>query len=379
MNSLVNKGVLLAVSIAAATVVLIGIGTLWPVSSAVFYAGGGNPLRPSSTPEAAVENLGSQIRLLAWEKAYSSLANKAEFTEPEFVHDLTGYTLSLRSYATLDSFDVQPLHETANDAEMAMKMHWSTVLGTFDDTRDLHVVRNGDRWAVDWPLVKEQHVPPQVIPVNYLRWDVIYSGPGDEWGAQDVEAPHVRIVDMRPVNRADGVVVLGELLNEDIVPAFVSVRATLLRKDGSIIASEGSFDLISHTLLPKQVTPFLIPFPNIDLSQVSSIRMDPLSVLVSASADPVIEVENQKYNPAPGASLTGQLSNQSGQIVNVAHVLSTFYDKNGQLVWVAGQYIDRALLPQTPVDFHIPVPEDLARRVASERTVVATYSAGSVQ
>jgi hypothetical protein len=379
VNSLVNKGVLLAVSIAAATVVLVGMGTLWPGSSAVFYAGGENPLRSSSTPEAAVEDLGSQIRLLAWDKAYSSLANKAEFTEPEFVHDLTGYSLSLRSYATLDSFDVQPLHETANDAEMAMKMHWSTVLGTFEDTRNLRVVRNGDRWAVDWPLVKEQHVPPQVISVNYLRWDVIYSGPGDEWGTQDVEAPHVRIVDMHPVNRADGAVVMGELLNEDVVPAFVSVRATLLRKDGSTIASEGSFDLISHTLLPKQVTPFLIQFPDIDLSQVSSIRMDPLSVLVSASADPVIEVENQKYNPAPGASLTGQLSNQSGQIVNVAHVLSTFYDKNGQLVWVAGQYIDRALLPQTPVDFHIPVPEDLARRVASERTVVATYSAGSAQ
>jgi hypothetical protein len=375
----VSKGVLLAVSIAAATVLLVATGTLWPISSAVYYAGGENLLRPSSTPEAAVENLGSQIRLLAWENAYSSLANKAEFTEPEFVHDLTGYSLSLRTYATLDSFEVQPLHESANDAEVAMKMHWSTVLGTFEDTRDVRVVRSGDRWAVDWPLVKEQHVPPQVIDVNYLRWDVIYRGPGDEWGAQDVEGPHVRIVDMHPVNRADGVVVLGEIINEDVVPAFVSVRATLLAKNGATIANEDSFDMISHMLLPRQVTPFLISFPNVDLSRVGSIHMDPRSVLVSASADPVIEVQNQKYNPAPGASLTGQLSNQSGQIVNVAHVLSTFYDKNGQLVWVAGQYIDRALLPQAPADFHIPVPEDLARKISSERTVVATYSAGSVQ
>ena len=61
--------------------------------------------------------------------------------------------------------------------------------------------------------------------------------------------------------------------------------------------------------------------------------------MVSASADPVIEIENQKYNPAPEASLTGQVSNQSGQTVNVAHVLSTFYDKNGQLVWVAGNEV----------------------------------------
>jgi hypothetical protein len=373
-----NKGALLAILLTAATVALVAIGTLWPVPSAVAFAGGGSPLRPSSTPETAVENLGTEIRLLDWQKAYDGLANKAEFTEPEFVHDLTGYALSLRTYAKLDSFDVQPLHQSDSDAQIMMKMHWSTVVGTFDDSRELHVVKNGDRWAVDWPIVREQHVPPQVIPVNYLRWDVIYRGAGDDWGTQDVEGPHVRIVDMHPVNRAEGVVVLGELLNEDVVPAYVSVRATLVGKDGSAIASEGSFDMISHTLLPKQVTPFLIRFPDTDLSQVGTIRMQPMSVLVPASADPVVEIQNQKYNPDPGgSSLTGEISNQSGQTVNVAHVLSTFYDKNGQVVWVAGQYIDRALLPQTPVAFNVPVPEDLAKKISNERTVVATWSTGS--
>ena len=90
----------------------------------------------------------------------------------------------------------------------------------------------------------------------------------------------------------------------------------------------------------------------------------------------MIEIDNEHLNPAPDASLTGQLINQSGQIVNVAHVLGTFYDKSGQVVWVADQYVDRALLPQTPVAFDIHIPEDLARRVSSQRTVVATYSFG---
>ena len=374
-----NKGRLLAASIVVATALLLVIGTIWPVASAVAFAGGGkeNLLGSASTPTGAANDLGTQISLHAWDKAYSSLGNKAEFTQTQFVHDLTGYALSLRTYATLDSFEVRPLHQSANNAEVSMKLRWSTVIGTFEDTRDLHVTRTGDHWAVDWPIVPETHVPPQVIPINYLRWDVISSGSGDDWGAQDVEAPHVRIVDMHPVNRADGVVVMGELLNEDVIPAYVSVRATLLGKNGSVIDSEGSFDLISHTLLPKQVTPFFIQFPGVDLSEVGSIRMTPLSVLVSASADPVIEVQNQTYNPGPGATLTGQLSNESGQTVNVAHVLSSFYDKNGQLVWVGSQYIDRALQPQTPLNFRIAVPEDLSKKINSERTVVATYSIGS--
>ena len=376
-----NNGRWLALFITAATVVLIVISILHPNESAVAMADAGTTglLRPSSTPQAAVENLARQIGQRQWGSAYSRLANKGEFTEQEFVRDLTGTYISLRSYATLDHFEVRPLHASADDAQMQLKMYWSTVVGTFTDTKDLHVVRNGDRWQAEWPLVKESRVPPQVIPVNYLRWDVIYRGPEDDWGAQDVESPHVRIVDMHPLERGDGVLVMGELLNEDVVPAYVSVKATLLAKNGSVIASGDSFDKISHLLLPKQVTPFLIPFANVSLSQVGSIRMDPSSSLIAASADPVIAIKDQQLNPAPGASLTGKLLDQSGQVVNLAHVLGTFYDKNGKLVWVADHYMDRALLPQIPASFTITLPPDIAGQVSSERAVVATYSSGGLQ
>ncbi len=369
-----KKGRLLALILAIATVALIAIGTIWPGPSAVALAGGVSLMQTSSTPEAAVRNLANEIGRRAWEEAYLSLENKGEFSEQEFERDLTGSYPSLRTYAALDGFQVLPQHATADQAQVELRLRWSTVVGDFEDRRNLQVLRSGGRWQPVWPLVKEPRVPPQVITVNYLRWDVIYRGPGDDWGAQDVETPHVRIVDMHPIQRAAGVVVLGELLNEDVVPAYVTVRATLQAKDGSPIASEGSFDKISHLLLPKQVTPFLIEFPGTSLSRVASIRMDPVSQLISASADPVIEIQNQKLNPAPDASFTGQLVDQSGEVVNIAHVLATFYDKSGQLVWVADRYMDRALLPQTPVAFTVPIPEDLARKISSERAIVATYS-----
>ena len=373
-----NNGRLLAVLLVSATVVLVVIGTIWPAPSAAAYAGSQGMLASSSTAEAAVRTLGDEIRARAWEKAYASLANKAQFTEPEFVHDLTGYYPSLLTYSALDKFEVRPLHASDNEADVQLTLHWATVVGSSVSTRQLHVVKNGNNWEPEWPIVKEPNMPPQVIPVNYLRWDVIYRGPGDDWGAQDVEAPHVRIVDMQPVERADGVVILGELLNEDVVPAYVSVSATLLGKDRSPMGTEGSFDKISHLLLPKQVTPFLIKFPNVALSDVGGIRMTPLSALIAASADPVIEIGDEQLHPVPDASLTGQLINQSGQIVNVAHVLGTFYDKSGKVVWVADEYVDQALLPQNPVPFQIHIPEDLAKNVASQRTVVATYSSGGL-
>lgn len=370
------SGRIWAVVITLVTAALVVCGTLWPVQTAVSLAGGRSLLRTSSTPQAAVQNLGDEIRLHHWGAAYSSLGNKAEFTQAEFVRDLTGYYLSLRTYASLSSFEVRPLHATADEATIRMRLHWSTVVGPFVKTRDLKVVRNGDHWKVDWPLEKKPVVPPQVIPVNYLRWDVIYRGAGDDWGAQNVESPHIRVVDMHPVQRAEGVVVLGELLNEDVVPAHVSITATLQGKNGKAIATEDSFDKICPTLLPKQVTPFLINFPGATLSDVVSIHLNPIASLVSASADPVIQIDNQKLNPAPDASVTGQLVNESGEVVNIAHVLTTFYNKDGQLVWVADEYVDRALLPQTPVPFKVQIPGDLARTISSERTITATYVAG---
>ena len=371
-----SKGIFLAGFLIVVTIALIVIGTTWPIPAAAVWAGGQGLMTSSSTPEEAVRTLADEIRSQAWQKAYGSLANKAQFSEQQFMLDLTGYYPSLREYATLDKFYVRPQHATADDAEVQLQLYWATVVGTSITTRDLHVVRNGDHWQVDWPISPRPSVPPQVIPVNYLRWDVIYRGAGDDWGAQDVEGPHVRIIDMHPVQRAVGVVVLGELLNEDVVPAYVNVNATLIGKNHRDIATEGSFDKISHVLLPKQVTPFLIEFPDTQLSDVGSIRMNPFSTLVPASADPVIAIDSQKLNPAPDPSLSGQLINQSGQNVSVAHVLGTFYDKSGNVVWVADQYIDTALLPQSPVPFSIPIPEDLAREISTERTVVASYSFG---
>lgn len=374
------SGRLLALFIAVATIVFVVIGTLWPIDSARAMAGAhtGLLLTPD-TPQAAVNNLLRELEQRDWHAAYLSLANRNDFTEAQFVRDLVGGYASLRSYATLDSFDVHPQHASDDQADIVANLRWSTVVGTFQDVRRLHVVRAGDRWQVAWPIVQEPRVAPQVIPVNYLRWDVIYRGPEDDWGAQDVESPHVRIVDMHPIDRAGGVTVLGEILNEDVVPAFVTVKSTLVAKDGSAIATEDAFDNILHILLPKQVSPFRIDFRNVRLGQVDSIRMSPAASLIAASADPVIEIENQKLSPLPDSSLSAQLVNQSGQVVNIARVLGTFYDGKGELVWVSGEYADRALLPGTPVPVAISVPPDVIGKVSNYRLVASTYSSTRFQ
>jgi hypothetical protein len=331
---------------------------------------------PASTPEGAVQAMLSNVQKHNWKAAYSYVAASSNVDQPSFTRDLTGRDGSLRTYSQLEGFNTRPLHESESDAVVRTQLKYSTAVGAFYDTRDVKVLKDNGQWKVVWSAEKRTAVPPQVIPVNYLRWDVIWRGPGDDWGAQNVENPRVRILSMNAVQQANGVTLLGEVVNEDTVPAFVSVGATLVGKDGRDLAQESSFDKTSHVLLPKEVSPYRIDYPGVKMDQLKSARMKPDSMLVPASADPVIGVMHQRIEKdAKGRTvLKGELVNESGQTVNIPHVLATFYDNAGKVIWVSDGYVDHALLPETPQPFAVDLRDDLAANVHSYRVTVNQYS-----
>ncbi len=60
-------------------------------------------------------------------------------------------------------------------------------------------------------------------------------------------------------------------------------------------------------------------------------------------------------------------------MVNIPHVLATYYDNAGKVIWVSDGYVDHALLPQTPVPFALDLPTDLASKVQNYRVTVNQY------
>ncbi|MGO9518968.1 MAG: hypothetical protein ACLPND_18200 [Candidatus Korobacteraceae bacterium] len=354
----------LPIALLVLTLVLIAMATIQPRED-----------NSAKSPDGAVRALFQHIQARDYKGAYSYVANPGDADEQAFVSDLTGRDGSLRTYAALERIDTKVLHANDNQALVRATLEYATAVGSVYDTRDLQVVKKEGRWKVDWPVLKEAKVPPQVIKENYLRWDVITRGSDDDWGAQNVEAPRVRIISMNAISRANNTVIVGEIENEDTVPGFVSVGATLVGKDGKVLGEETSFDKISHTLLPKEISPFRIDFPNVPLSTVKSVRMQPNSMLVPASADPVIGALHQQLatDSRGRRILQGDLINESGNVVNIPHVLATYYDNAGKVIWVSDGYVEQALLPQTPVPFAVDLPTDLASKVQNYRVTVNQY------
>jgi hypothetical protein len=331
----------------------------------------------ADTPEEAIVSLLTAVQHHEWSNAHSELANAETFGQDQFTREFAGRDGSLRSLSTLQSWDLKPLHATSTEAQVRTTLHWSTAVGSVDDVHDLKVTHTGQGWKVVWPQPVAVNVPAQVIPVNYLRWDLVApQGEQEGWGGGGVDAPRVRILSMNAVDYKQGSVVMGEVVNEDTIPAFVNVNATLLDKNDRAIADESSFDKIAHVLLPKQVSPYRIDFPTVGLQRVKDVHMDVKATLVPASADPIIGVMDQKRETdAQGrTTLQGTLLNLSGMVVNVPHVIATFYDNGGKVIWVSDGYVEHALYPQTPEPFAVEIPAKAAASVENYHVVVNQYS-----
>jgi len=371
----------IVILIVVVTVVLMFVGLSAPRSSGTVGVASGAALpgfaANASTPEQALNNFLLDIQRRNWDRAFSNIERTSDaLSEHGFIQEWTGTNGGLRSFSSLEGFEDRPLHATSTDADMRARLHWTTPVGPVEDVRDFHLTHRNDVWKVVWDEKPAPNVPAQIVPVNYLRWDLVTGSAGEEWGSHSVDAPHVRIVSMNAVDSAEGAIVMGEVVNEDTIPAFVNVNATLVDGSGSAIDDENSFDKILHVLLPKQVTPYRIDFPKVSLAKVKNIRMDVKATLVPASSDPVIGVMNQKLETdAQGhPALHGELFNESGQVVNIPHVIASFYDNSGKVVWVSDGYVEQALMPQSTEAFAVEVPKSLAGKVQNFHVVVNQYS-----
>src|SRR5579864_636465 len=220
----------LAIALMGLAVLLVAISTIIPSTEA-----------KSDTPAGAVSALFNAAKSHNWDRAYSFVAPASNVDKNDFIRELTGRDGSLRTYSSLQNADAKVLQEGADAATVRVNLEWSTAVGAIYDTRDLKLTKNDGEWRVLWPAEKEPNLPPQVIAVNDLRWYILHANGGEDWGAQNVEAPKVRIVSMNATERDGNVIILGEVVNEDTVPAFVSVNATLIDASGGDLAEESSF------------------------------------------------------------------------------------------------------------------------------------------
>jgi hypothetical protein len=368
----------LATAIGILTVFFVILGFLLGDKLKVAYMAAGSDIRftaAAGTPAAAVENLFTNIQRRQFDAAYDFLSNKEEVDKQRFVDELNGSDGSLRTYSALQDFQALQLNRAGDRAKVRASMRWATAVGAYYEARDFNVVRGDNGWKVEWVSQEAPQLPAQVIPVSYPRWDVIKPGATGVDVNEKRPSPRVRIQSQNSYQDADRFVVVGEIVNEDDVPAFVSITANAIGKDGQSLGEESAFENLQHTLLPKASSPFRIDFAGVNAERVRNVKLNASSTLVSASADPRIEVTQIRLQngDAGEKQLAGDLVSKSGIVVNIPHVIAAAYDAEGKVLWVQDTYLNRALLPQTPLTFAMKIPPATAAQAKDFRFTVNSY------
>jgi hypothetical protein len=366
----------LAFVIFAATILFVALGVAFGAKLRVAFMSSGDvpgSTDPATTPALAAQHLFENVQRRNLDAAYTYVGNRQDVSREAFDHAINGIDGSLKTLAALHDFQVRTLKSDGGEAVVRADLQWSTAVGAFYEAHDLKTVKSQSGWKVIWPVESEPTLAPQVVPVTYQRWDLV--GSGDKRSGEELPAPKVRVLSQNVAQDADTFVVVGELVNEDSVPAFVSVNATLIGENGSNLGQENSFDNVIHSLLPNEHTPFRIDFPATRREQVKNIRLAVNSKVVAASGDPIISVAEPRIETAGEGkkALHGEIINQTGSVVNIPQVLASFYDNSGKVIWVSSTYLDHALLPQSPLAFSMKLPDEIANRVQTYKVAVNSY------
>ena len=238
----------------------------------------------AQTPEDTILKYYRSLDLQQFEKAY------------EFVHQSPLYTLDhfllqkslndgglIPYYAKLDTLELTTLTQSPTRATIAVLVGWNTSIGKRFQTDTLHLGFDGSLWRI-FPTTPQSIIPPdQVDLYNYLLFKkngkrVISTFPTvyDD----RIKKPFVQYNQLNLVYN-NGYFIAGEILNADIVPVSILLKAVVKFRNGS----EKQFytqEKIHYNLAPKGYTYFRI---DIDATSEQYLLDDILYIKIVAHAD----------------------------------------------------------------------------------------------
>ncbi|MGL4304943.1 MAG: hypothetical protein ACRCSF_02215 [Mycobacteriaceae bacterium] len=314
----------------------------------------------------------------------------------------------IASFAKLDSVEADVKSSTKNRVSVSVTRKYLTSLQAYEITDQLILQDTDQGWKIDLPPVD----PSQ--PVNQFdsRTSVNFLAQGrrtieaDATARADIlDRPQLVLSEVKGLRVEGRWVVIGQVTNVDVQPADVTVTAQLRNQNLGLVASWNASQVMVHTLLPGQRSPFRLEFQSLAGLGSYGTEVDggvqaagDNSFEVAAPATPVqnkklngpVEFDPQvitplfldqdasinsldvyakavvttKVNPlrlqilqarVEGKDIVGLIRNDATVEATVPHLLIGYNDVQGRLAWVDHAYLERSIAPARTVPFRIPL------------------------
>ncbi len=261
---------------------------------------------------------------------------------------------------------------------------WVTALSSQTITTVHKLIKRDNRWYLKAPE-HEIKIPPQQIvtnpTVNYEklgRREAMASGTDHK---DILDRPDIGFDNIHLIQNEGQYFVIGEIMNTDIVPAYITISGCLTDEKKAPIICYNARDKVIQRLAPKERSPFMIEFDEISrqhlitqLGKDIDYDINPFDSLPSVihaniqikalvnTDSPYVNYGIKNLEQEQGA-IYGELYNFGHEGVNIPRVLAGFYTKDNKLMWVENIYLEKEVRPLRSKQFVLNTHQHLSSKI----------------
>ena len=291
------------------------------------------------------------------------------YYHPDSRPDMEQYQLELSleggilsSYAKLDSLSVsfEPTREP-HRLEANIEARWITSLTQYYTEHQMFLIKDKGKWYLEYPEYKNQIPPDEFIRIAEIDYYIQGRRTFDKerTSKEDVlDRPNVYISEAALVQRKESYFLVGEMVNLDNDPAFLSVEAVVYDQEYKEMFRNHVKDPIFHTILPKERTAFRIDLFNfVPDTLPRTPKHFVLFVKTSVTSDPIYRFTGwQLARDQPQEGLGLEVLNYGLKEIVVPQLLISYVNPEQQICWVEPHYLSLGIRPQRKKQIDIPYP-----------------------
>ena len=355
---------------------------IWMISISWFFLGffyyQYNQNVSLSKPQNTIKAYYNALDFKQFADAYELLDPKDKPSMEQFMLELSLEDGILSSYAKLDHIKIQEI-ETNKEVLQKFKINstWISSLDEYRHAQEMELIQRNGKFYIKHKTYEKRipvdqfYVLPELTFKNQGRRK---AKTGKTFRSDELDRPEIKILNANLVLNEDEYFIIGELINLDNDPAYISIKASLYDRNDEVIINANVNDILKRNLLPKEITPFKIDLQpyfqelaiknktisreedHIDASlyikKLTSINLF-ASSLVSQS--PIYRYAGVQNFRVEKEKFQIELMNYGPQEISVPQILMSYYhDKN--LIWVEGVYYEKGIRANRKKYFKQDIP-----------------------
>jgi len=313
----------------------------------------------NETPEKLINEYFHHIDFKNFDKAYNLLEAESRISMEQFTLELSLEDGLLASYAKLDSITIDSISNiSTNIAEATVTASWFTAVQKYETTHELTLERIDDKWYIRKENFEMDVTADQLISIpdiDFLNQGKRQAISGSTLKEDVLDRPEIYIKQANLVMKDSLPYIVGEVVNVDVDPAFINVKAILYNDQGAEILSMNSSEVIKHNLLPKESSLFKIDFSeNIYELKTENIidSISSFAVFVNSSVtdEKLYKFYGLKEILYQNKTIEGAVVNYGNKEITIPQILvGQCYNDN--VLWVDYMYVNRGIRAQREKEF----------------------------